>query len=232
MTGITEHLRDLRVRIDTAARRAGRNPAEIGLLAVSKGQPAAAIRAGLEAGLRDFGESYVQEALPKIAEIDDPRIRWHFTGTLQANKTRVVAERFSCVLTVTSARLAQRLSDGRPFHAGPLDVLLQLAPAGVHDRPGVYEDSILELAGTVGHLPRLRLRGLMLVPLPGLEPGTLASEYARAARVYGQMVAAGHSVDMLSLGMSEDLEAAVTAGSTQLRIGTALFGTRAGKDIG
>lgn len=230
MTGITDRLRELRARIDTVARAAGRDPAGIRLLAVSKGQPVAAIRAAMAAGLGEFGENYLQEALPKIRALGTGA-RWHFIGRLQSNKTRPVAELFDCVQTLTSARHAERLNAQRPWHAPPLDVLIQLRPAGatapgVGDRPGVEESGMAALADTVAGLPRLRLRGLMLVPLPGLDAAALAGEYARAARAQDRLAASGHTLDTLSLGMSADLEAAVQAGSTLLRIGTALFGPR------
>lgn len=225
MTGITDRLRQLRARIDTAARAAGRDPAEIRLLAVSKGQPMALIREARAAGLCEFGENYLQEAAPKVRELG-AGIRWHFIGRLQANKTRPVAELFDCVQTLTSARQAERLNAQRPYHAPPLDVLIQLGPLGPGDRAGIGEEELPALAQIVAGLPRLRLRGLMLVPLPGLDGRALEGEYGRAARAQARLAGARHPVDTLSLGMSADLEAAVRAGSTMLRIGTALFGPR------
>lgn len=225
MTGITDRLRELRARIDTAARSAGRDPAAIQLLAVSKGQPVPVIREAMATGLVEFGENYLQEAQPKIRELG-PGVRWHFIGRLQANKTRPVAELFDCVQTLTSQRQAERLNAQRPHHAPPLEVLIQLGPAGPGGRAGIGEDELPALAASVAGLPRLRLRGLMLVPLPGLDAAALEGEYGRAARAQARLVAAGHTLDTLSLGMSADLEAAVRAGSTMLRIGTALFGPR------
>lgn len=229
MTGITDRLRELRARIDTAARSAGRDPAAIRLLAVSKGQPAAAISAAMAAGLAEFGENYLKEAEPKIRELGQG-VRWHFIGRLQANKTRSVAELFDCVQTLTSQRQAERLNAQRPYHAPPLDVLIQLCPDGSTGRAGIGEAELPALAATVAGLPRLRLRGLMLVPLPGLDATALEGEYGRAARAQARLATAGHALDTLSLGMSGDLEAAVRAGSTLLRIGTALFGPRPAAD--
>lgn len=229
VTGITDRLRELRARIDIAARSAGRDPAVIRLLAVSKGQPVAAIREAMQAGLAHFGENYLQEAQPKIRELGNG-LRWHFIGRLQANKTRPVAELFDCVQTLTSRRLAERLNAQRPYHAPPLEVLIQLGPVGSGERSGIDERELPALAASVAGLPRLRLRGLMLVPLPGLDAAALEREYGRAARAQARLVADGHALDTLSLGMSADLEAAVRAGSTMLRIGTALFGPRPGTD--
>ena len=225
MTGITDRLRELRARIDTAAHLAGRDPASVRLLAVSKGQPVATLHAAVAAGLSEFGENYVQEALPKIRDLGSG-VRWHFIGPLQANKTRPVAEFFDCVQTLTSQRQAERLNAQRPYPAPPLEVLIQLAPAGTAGRAGISEDELPALAASVAGLPRLRLCGLMLVPLPGLDAAALAGEYGRAAQAQDRLAAAGHVLDTLSLGMSGDHEAAVRAGSTMLRIGTALFGPR------
>jgi len=225
VTGITDRLGQLRARIDIVARSCGRDPASIRLLAVSKAQPVAAIQEGMAAGLRSFGENYLQEAAPKIRAIGTGP-HWHFIGRLQANKTRSIAELFDCVQTLTDRRQAVRLAAQRPFHAPPLDVLLQLRPTGAAGRPGLGEDELVALADCVAELPRLRLRGLMLVPLPGLDVTALESEYGRAARAQARLAATGHALDTLSLGMSGDLEAAVRAGSTLLRIGTALFGPR------
>jgi len=227
VTDITDHLQDLHRRIGAAAARAGRKAASVRILAVSKGQPLAAIEAGMRAGLGEFGESYLQEALPKI-QAAGRQARWHFIGQLQANKTRAVAEHFDCVQSVTSERLARRLDAQRPWHAGPLDVLIQLRPANAPARSGIGEDGLAALAAAIGAMPRLQLRGLMLVPLPDLMPAALAAEYSRAAGALARLRTAGFAVDTLSLGMSADLETAILAGSTMVRIGSALFGPRPG----
>lgn len=225
VTGITEQIARVRDRVRDAAVACGRQAGEVRILAVSKGQPAERIAEARDAGLREFGESYVQEALPKIEACGDD-VDWHFIGNIQSNKTRAVAEHFAWIQSVDDPRIAERLSRQRPFHAPPLQVCLQLRPRGAPGRAGVADEALAGLAEHVAGLPRLRLRGLMIVPLAGLDAAALAGEFARAARCFDGLVAAGHALDTLSMGMSADLEAAIREGSTMVRIGTALFGAR------
>jgi pyridoxal phosphate enzyme (YggS family) len=231
VTAFTEHLAHLQARIARAAAAAGRPAGSVTLVAVSKGHPAETVRTAVAAGLRHFGENYLQEALPKIQVAGQEPV-WHFIGRLQANKTRPVAQNFAWVQSVDSLRLARRLAEQRSFHGEPLQVLLQLKPGHAADRGGCPGEELPALAAAVEDLPRLRLRGLMFMPAAGLEPGALAAEYARAAAAFDELRRRGHDLDTLSMGMSDDLEAAIAAGSTMIRVGTALFGPRSGHEGG
>jgi pyridoxal phosphate enzyme (YggS family) len=222
---ITEQLGNLQGRIRAAADQAGRDPKSIGILAVSKKRPPEAVQEAIEAGLRDFGENYVQEALTKIPAIGDDAI-WHFIGRIQSNKTRPIAEHFSWVHTITDRRTVERLSQQRPDSLGALQVCIQLRPTGATEREGIEAGDLSELATVISELPRLRLRGLMMMPLPGKTAITTRQEYSRTHELLDELRRSGHDVDTLSMGMSSDLEAAVWEGSTLLRIGTALFGPR------
>ena len=226
MTRITEQLARLRARIDAAARSAGRDPAEIRILAVSKRQPPALVQAAIEAGVTNLGENYLQDALARI-EACGPGPVWHFIGRLQSNKSRSVAEHFNWVETLDNQRLADRLSSQRPADQAPLQVLIQVAPRGGSGRGGVPPEDVEALAAHVAQLPRLKLRGLMIMPMPDLADAELRREFAAGRELLAKLRAAGHpDLDTLSMGMSQDLEAAVAEGSTQLRIGTDLFGPR------
>jgi len=221
---ITEKLAALRGRIAQAA--AGRpEPANVTVVAVSKTHAPAAILAARKAGLADFGENYVQEAVAKITQLKDGFI-WHFIGSLQANKTRIVAEHFQWVQTLTTAKLADRLSAQRPYYAGDLQVCIQLQPQPAAGRGGVPAAEVAALAAHIAGLPRLKLRGLMFMPLPELGAATLRGEFRRARALYDSLRAAGHGLDTLSMGMSEDMDIAIEEGSNMIRVGTALFGAR------
>lgn len=221
-------LAEVRRRIEAAARVAGRDPSAVRLLAVSKQQPAAAIRAALEAGQLEFGENYLQEALPKIRELAALPIVWHFIGQLQGNKTRAVAENFAWVHTLDRERIARRLSAQRPHHAPPLEVLVQVRLDEEPDKGGVEPRELPRLAEIVSGLPRLRLRGLMSIPAPPGDAQLSAQRipFARLRALLADLNARGHDLDTLSMGMSADLEAAVAEGATIVRVGTALFGPR------
>lgn len=227
---ITDHLAEIRGRMAKAAARAaarsGRDATSIRLVGVTKGHPVAIIREGLAAGLRDFGENYVQEASPKIAAGDRDAV-WHFIGRIQSNKTGEIAERFAWAQTVTSARIAARLSAGRPHYGPPLMVCIQLQPGGAaDDRAGCPLAEVPALADAIAGMPRLTLRGLMLLPHAGLDADGLRVEYRAARAVLDDLNARGHALDTLSMGMSDDFELAIEEGSTMIRIGTALFGKR------
>ncbi len=214
-------------RIEAAARRAGRDPTGVRLLAVSKQQAADRVRAAAAAGQREFGENYLQEALPKIAGLDDLGLTWHYIGQLQSNKTRDVAARFQWVHTVDRPRIAERLSAHRPHWAGPLEVLLQVKIDDEPGKGGVAPGETEALAEVVAGLPRLRLRGLMCIPAPATGEDAQRRPFRRLHELLARLAARGHAVDTLSMGMSDDLEAAVLEGATIVRIGTALFGPRA-----
>ena len=209
--------------MQAALRDAGRGTDEILILAVSKRQPVAAIEAAFRAGQSHFGENYVQEARSKIAALASLPIVWHFIGQLQANKSREVAERFQWVHTLDRTRIARRLNDQRPFGAPPLNVCIQVNQGGEPGKGGVRPDEVENLARHVDEFPRLRLRGLMTIPPAAADP---ARFFAELRSLRDRLDAVGIPMDTLSMGMSADLEEAVSAGSTIVRIGTAVFGPR------
>jgi pyridoxal phosphate enzyme (YggS family) len=223
---LAENLRRVRLRIETAARAAGRDPAGVTLIGVSKTHPASAIRAAVAAGLTDLGENYVQEAVEKIGEVADAAVTWHFIGALQSNKTREVAESFQWVHTVDRLKIATRLSDQRPHYAPPLQVCLQVNIGAEDTKSGVRAGALGELAGAVAALPRLRLRGLMCIPPPEDDGSRQRHWFAQLRRLRDELNAAGHALDVLSMGMSGDFELAIAEGATHVRVGTAIFGTR------
>ncbi|MDH4165059.1 MAG: YggS family pyridoxal phosphate-dependent enzyme [Gammaproteobacteria bacterium] len=222
-------LQIVRARIVRAAERAGRDPGSIRLLAVSKQQPAALVRAAAAAGQTEFGENYVQEGIDKVTALADvPGLVWHFIGQLQGNKTRDVAERFDWVHTVDRERIAWRLSAQRPHDAAPLQVLLQVRLADEPGKAGVTPAQVPALAAAVAALPRLRLRGLMCIPPPAADQDAQRRPFRQLRELMESLGAAGYSLDTLSMGMSDDLEAAVLEGATIVRVGTAIFGRRPG----
>ena len=197
------------------------------MLAISKGQPAAALRVIAAAGQQHFGENYVQEALAKIATLADLRLTWHFTGQIQGNKTRPIAEHFDWVHTVDRERIAIRLNEQRPPHAPRLNVCLQVS---LEDEPGKGGAQPLELAALgsrIRALPRLKLRGLMCLPPHRETFDEQLALFQRMKTHFDELNAHGHALDTLSMGMSGDLDAAIAAGATLVRIGTAIFGARA-----
>jgi pyridoxal phosphate enzyme (YggS family) len=228
MTMIAANLHQVRERIVTACTAADRDPATVRLLAVSKTFPAEAVREALAAGQTAFGENYVQEGIAKIQALTDARaqLEWHCIGPLQSNKTRVVAEHFDWVHSVDRLKIAERLSEQRPPDLQPLQVCLQVNVDGGANKSGVAADEALALAQAVAALPRLRLRGLMAIPEPAADFAAQRDLFLRAHAVYEQIRDSGIALDTLSLGMSADLEAAVAAGSTMVRVGTAIFGGR------
>jgi PLP dependent protein len=213
-------------RIAAAARRAGRDPASVRLLAVSKQQPIAVVRAAAEAGQAEFGENYAQEALAKVDALRDLPITWHFIGHVQANKTRDIAAAFQWVHTLDRPRIAERLSAQRPHHAEPLDVLLQVKLGNEPTKGGILPADAPALAAVVAGLPRLRLRGLMCIPEPATGEAAQRAPFRRLRELLETLRGQGHVLDTLSMGMSDDLEAAVAEGATIVRVGTAVFGPR------
>ncbi|WP_162591024.1 YggS family pyridoxal phosphate-dependent enzyme [Variovorax sp. PBL-E5] len=228
MTMIDDKLQQVRARIVTACTAVGRDPASVHLLAVSKTFAADAVREALAAGQQAFGENYVQEGVAKIEALAGLRdqLQWHCIGPLQSNKTRTVAEHFDWVHSIDRLKIAERLSEQRPAHLPPLQVCLQVNVDGGANKSGVPASEALPLARAVAALPRLQLRGLMAIPEPAPDFAAQRDLFLRAAAVFGGMREAGLAVDTLSLGMSADLEAAIAAGSTMVRIGTAIFGAR------
>ena len=221
MSTIAENIAKVAARIREAAQAAGRDPATVGLLAVSK-TPAAAVREAHAAGLRDFGENYLQEALGKQAELADLPLNWHFIGPIQSNKTRPIAEHFQWVHSVDRLKIAQRLSE-RPAGLPPLNVCRRSTSAAKPASPAAPPRTCRPLAEAVKQLPNLRLRGLMAIPEPTAER---AAQHAAFARLRELLLDLNLGLDTLSMGMSDDLEAAIGEGATWVRIGTALFGAR------
>jgi hypothetical protein len=219
----------VRDAIRAAESRHGRPEGSVSLLAVSKTQPAQAVRTAAAAGQRRFGENYLQEALAKMAELADLDLEWHFIGPLQSNKTRPVAEHFAWVHSVDRLKLAERLSAQRPAGLPPLNVCLQVNISAEASKSGCSLDELPALARAVAALPGLRLRGLMAIPAPaeGLEQARLP--FRRLREALGALNAEGLALDTLSMGMSDDLEAAIAEGATLVRVGSAIFGARPAK---
>ena len=221
MGSIAENLQAVNSRIAAAARAAGRPADAVRLLAVSKTHAPGRIREAHGAGQCAFGENYVQEALDKMGSLSDLALEWHLVGALQSNKTRPVAERFDWVHAVDREKVARRLSEQRPQGMAPLNVLVQVNVSGESSKSGVVPREVRALAAALAALPKLRLRGLMAIP----EPGAPAERYREVGELYASL-RGEFGLDTLSLGMSEDMEAAIAAGSTLVRIGTAIFGAR------
>jgi PLP dependent protein len=220
------HVNHVRSRILKAAIAAGRDPDTITLVAVSKGKPAESIREAATAAVTDFGESYLQEAQPKLEALADLPLVWHFIGGLQSNKTRAVAERFHWVHSIDRLSLARRLSEQRPFHAPPLYLCLQVALVPEPTKRGVDPAQLRGLADEIAVLPRVKLRGLMCVPPAQNSAAAERQVFAELRKQLELLNAAGHHLDTLSMGMSGDFESAIAEGATHVRIGTALFGSR------
>ncbi|OAI95051.1 YggS family pyridoxal phosphate-dependent enzyme [Pseudomonas putida] len=223
MSTLADNLSTLAARIQAAATAAGRDPANIQLLAVSKTKPASAVREAFAAGVRDIGENYLQEALGKQAELADLPLTWHFIGPIQSNKTRAIAEHFDWVHSVDRLKIAQRLSEQRPDHLAPLNLCLQVNVSGEASKSGCTPQELPALAQAVAALPRLRLRGLMAIPEPTDDRAAQDAAFARVRELQDSL---GLGLDTLSMGMSHDLESAIAQGATWVRIGTALFGAR------
>jgi PLP dependent protein len=223
---LTLHVNHVRSRIDWAAKAAGRDPAEVTLVAVSKGKGAEIMRAAATAGVTDFGENYLQEALGKIDQLADLRLRWHFIGGIQSNKTRAIAERFDWVHSIDRLAVARRLSEQRPFHAPPLNLCIQLAVVPEPSKGGLEPGNLRELAARTAELPRVRLRGLMCMPPPLPDAAAERAVFSQLKVMLDGLIAGGLPLDTLSMGMSADFESAIAEGATHVRIGTALFGAR------
>ena len=221
MSPIAANLQAVRRRISEALQGDSR---AITLVAVSKSQPPEAIREAFAAGCRDFGENYVQDALPKIAALAGLPVTWHYIGHLQGNKAREVARHFDWVHSVDRAKIAQALSRARPPGRPPINVCLQVNISREATKGGVTPAEASALATEVRALPNLRLRGLMGMASPA--PEAARAEFARLRELLHQLAALGHDLDTLSMGMSQDLEAALAEGATMVRVGTAIFGER------
>jgi pyridoxal phosphate enzyme (YggS family) len=217
----------VQTRIRSAAASAARDPESIVLIAVSKGRTAADIRAIAAAGVQDIGENYWQEAAPKIEALADLALTWHFIGALQANKAKAIATACHWVHSVDRLKLAARLAEHRPIQAPPLNLCIQVALVPEGGKSGVAPGELALLAAAIEALPRIRLRGLMCIPPPETGLAVQRDRFTQLARLRDELNSCGHRMDTLSMGMSDDFEAAIAAGATHVRIGTALFGPRA-----
>ena len=236
MTTIASRLQAVKARISEAARAAGRTPGEITLVAVSKTFPPQAIAEACAAGQTDFGENYVQEGTEKIAALFDvlqqrnlaPErpLLWHYIGPIQSNKTRAIAEHFDWVHGIDRTKIAERLSASRSDDKPPLQVCIQVNVSGEASKSGVAPDTVLGLAQTIIGLPRLRLRGLMAIPEPTPDPALQRSRFRMLREIRDELLRRGVALDTLSMGMSDDLEAAIAEGATMVRVGRAIFGER------
>jgi pyridoxal phosphate enzyme (YggS family) len=230
MAMIADKLGQVRARIAQACDAAGRDVRTVTLLPVTKTVGPEAVRAAFGAGERRFGENYVQEGIEKISLLADLRdaIEWHLIGPLQSNKTRVVAERFDWVHSVDRLKIAQRLSEQRPAGRAPLQVCLQVNISAEASKSGVAPQEVPDLARAVAALPNLRLRGLMAIPEPAPTRAAQEAPYRALRGLLEGLRADGLELDTLSMGMSDDLEAAIAQGATLVRVGSAIFGARAG----
>lgn len=223
MSTIADNISQVAARIRAAEHAAQRAEHSVQLLAVSKTKPAAAVREAYAAGIRDFGENYLQEALGKQQELTDLPLIWHFIGPIQSNKTRAIAEHFAWVHSVDRLKIAQRLSEQRPAELPALNICIQVNVSGEASKSGCTPADLPALANAINALPRLKLRGLMAIPEPTDDRAVQDAAFAAVQRLQDSL---GLGLDTLSMGMSHDLESAIAQGATWVRIGTALFGAR------
>ena len=227
MSEIAARLNQVIQRIRDAERAAGREPGSVQLLAVSKTRPVDDIRASINIGQVRFGESYVQEAVAKIHSLaDQPQLEWHFIGPIQSNKTALLAEHFDWIHSVDRLKIAQRLNDQRPVTKGPLNICIQVNTSGETSKSGIAPNQLEELARNIQPLPMLKLRGLMTVPAPEEDPGKQHIPFRQLRTLFEQLTKEGYKLDTLSMGMTDDMEAAIAEGATIVRVGTAIFGHR------
>lgn len=226
MSSIAQSLEKIRNRVTVLERQYGRPPGAVRVLAVSKTKPAEAVRAAFEAGQRDFGENHVQDALTKLDALTDLDLVWHFIGPIQSNKTRIVAARFDWVHSLDREKIARRLNDQRPADRPPLNVCIQVNVSGESSKSGVEPNEVGTLADVVSTLPRLKLRGLMTLPRPCDDLDRQRRPFAELRRLQEALIQDGYTLDTLSMGMTNDMQAAIAEGATMVRIGTAIFGAR------
>jgi PLP dependent protein len=223
---LAERLTKVLDRIAAASAAVGRNADSVTLLAVSKGHRAETVRALSQLGVQNFGESYLQEALPKIDALKGLELTWHYIGQIQTNKTKPIAEQFAWVHTVDRLKVLERLSAQRPYHAPPLQICLQVRLAPEAGKGGAPPEEILALAQAAMQLPKISLRGLMCIPPPETDLARQRRWFQQLAELAAQLRFSGVPIESLSMGMSDDLEAAIECGSTLVRVGTAIFGPR------
>jgi len=225
-TPVSENLQRVRQQIELAAVSAGRVAEAVKLLAVSKTMPAQAVREAYAAGQIAFGENYIQEGVDKMAELADLPLEWHCIGPIQSNKTKLVAENFAWVHSLDRLKIAERLSAQRPAHLPPLQVCLQVNVDGGANKSGVSPHDLLALAQAVAKLPQMKLRGLMTIPEPAENEAAARAVHHQAKELFDSLNAVGLNLDTLSMGMTADLGVAIAEGSTCVRVGTAIFGSR------
>lgn len=232
MTTIADQLYAVRAQIAAAAQQAGRAPEAVRLLAVSKTFPATAVREAAQAGQRDFGENYIQEGVEKIAALrampDMPALTWHCIGPIQSNKTRLVAEHFDWAHTIDRLKIARRLNEQRPAQLPPLQVCIQVNVDGGSTKSGCSAQEAVELARQIAQLPRLQLRGVMSIPDPQPDAAAMLAVHRQVVAVFETLrqLPGLERLDTVSLGMTADLDSAIAAGSTMVRVGSGIFGAR------
>lgn len=226
MTNIQQNIFDINNKIREYEARYNRQPNSVALLASSKKQTIEDIREAIRAGQTVFGENYLQEALEKMGALADENLEWHFIGSIQSNKTKKIAEHFSWVDSVSNIHIAKRLNDQRPLHLPPLNICIELNISGETTKSGTTFDEILPLAAFCLTQPRLKLRGLMAIPARKYSFVDQRAELHKLRTIYDMLGKSGYNLDILSMGMSDDLEAAIAEGATVVRIGTAIFGPR------
>ncbi len=227
MATIADNLQAIHARIARAAQAAGRDPGSVALVAVSKTFPAEHIAQAHAAGQRAFGENFAQEAVEKVTLLGHLALEWHFLGPIQSNKTGTIAKHFQWVHGVDRVRIAQRLDAARPVELPPLNVCIQVNVSGEASKSGVNPGDEEVLAAAITRLPRLKLRGLMAIPEPTPDTALARGRFAVLRELKDRLVARGYALDTLSMGMSDDFEAAIAEGATLVRVGTAIFGKRA-----
>ncbi|MCL1117094.1 MULTISPECIES: YggS family pyridoxal phosphate-dependent enzyme [Pseudomonadati] len=227
-TTIADRLSIAQSRINQAAQKCSRMPDEIKLLAVSKTKPNSDIIEAYQAGQRLFGENYVQEGEQKISELSAkyPDIEWHFIGPLQSNKTKIVAQHFDWMHTLSRLKIAQRLNEQRPDHQSPLQVCIQVNISQEDTKSGIDADEVMALATQINQMPKLTLRGVMAIPTATDDIQVQQDEFSKLQRIYQNLQQHFENIDTLSMGMSGDLDVAIANGSTMVRIGSAIFGDR------
>lgn len=227
MKPIKDNLTEIRERITAAAQKCGRDPDTVTLLAVSKTKPVSTLEEAIAAGQTRFGENYVQEGVEKIQYFSvNQNLEWHFIGPLQSNKSRLVAEHFDWCHTIDRLKIAQRLSDQRPADKAPLNVLIQINISDENSKSGITLAELPALAEQVAALPNVCLRGLMAIPAPETDPERQSAVFRQMEAAFRELQGNYPQADTLSMGMTDDMDAAITCGSTMVRIGTAIFGAR------
>lgn len=230
MTSIKQNINQITLQIENSVQKCGRRPDSVQLLAVSKTKPIELLEQAMDVGQRAFGENYVQEGIEKVQYFQsnhpDIALEWHFIGPIQSNKTRPIAEHFDWVHSIDRLKIAQRLNEQRPVELGELNVLIQVNISSEESKSGTTSEEAMALAAAINQMPNLTLRGLMSIPANVSNYDEQLAAFTQLASIQNQLRAQYPQVDTLSMGMSGDMDAAIEAGSTMVRIGTAIFGTR------